>query len=84
MFVHMFLQMLPYFSSFHLCMLYIFFFMYVFLSAINEFPEDIFTNKERQQGGILLHIIAVSFSLLCFIFVFLLCYLFYFYFIIRH
>uniref|UniRef100_A0A8C9MXX9 Solute carrier family 24 member 4 n=1 Tax=Serinus canaria TaxID=9135 RepID=A0A8C9MXX9_SERCA len=26
--------------------------------AINEFPEDIFTNKERQQGGILLHIIA--------------------------
>uniref|UniRef100_A0A8C9N0Y8 Solute carrier family 24 member 4 n=1 Tax=Serinus canaria TaxID=9135 RepID=A0A8C9N0Y8_SERCA len=31
---------------------------YVFLSAINEFPEDIFTNKERQQGGILLHIIA--------------------------
>uniref|UniRef100_A0A8C3N3H8 Sodium/calcium exchanger membrane region domain-containing protein n=1 Tax=Geospiza parvula TaxID=87175 RepID=A0A8C3N3H8_GEOPR len=31
---------------------------FVFLSAINEFPEDIFTNKERQQGGILLHIIA--------------------------
>ncbi|XP_063189217.1 ras and Rab interactor 3-like [Chroicocephalus ridibundus] len=26
--------------------------------AINEFPEDIFTNKERQQGGVLLHIIA--------------------------
>uniref|UniRef100_A0A8C3QGY9 Solute carrier family 24 member 4 n=1 Tax=Cyanoderma ruficeps TaxID=181631 RepID=A0A8C3QGY9_9PASS len=26
--------------------------------AINEFPEDIFTNKERQQGGILLHITA--------------------------
>ncbi|XP_064279611.1 sodium/potassium/calcium exchanger 4 isoform X2 [Passer domesticus] len=26
--------------------------------AINEFPDDIFTNKERQQGGILLHIIA--------------------------
>ncbi|RMB98806.1 hypothetical protein DUI87_25025 [Hirundo rustica rustica] len=26
--------------------------------SINEFPEDIFTNKERQQGGILLHIIA--------------------------
>uniref|UniRef100_A0A663M4S4 Solute carrier family 24 member 4 n=1 Tax=Athene cunicularia TaxID=194338 RepID=A0A663M4S4_ATHCN len=26
--------------------------------AINEFPEDVFTNKERQQGGILLHIIA--------------------------
>ncbi|XP_048161364.1 sodium/potassium/calcium exchanger 4 isoform X2 [Corvus hawaiiensis] len=26
--------------------------------AINEFPEDLFTNKERQQGGILLHIIA--------------------------
>ncbi|XP_065607175.1 sodium/potassium/calcium exchanger 4 isoform X2 [Cyrtonyx montezumae] len=26
--------------------------------AIHEFPEDIFTNKERQQGGILLHIIA--------------------------
>ncbi|XP_064571818.1 sodium/potassium/calcium exchanger 4 isoform X2 [Zonotrichia leucophrys gambelii] len=26
--------------------------------AINEFPEDIFTNKERRQGGILLHIIA--------------------------
>ncbi|XP_031448937.1 sodium/potassium/calcium exchanger 4 isoform X2 [Phasianus colchicus] len=26
--------------------------------AIHEFPEDIFTNKERQQGGVLLHIIA--------------------------
>ncbi|XP_025967719.2 sodium/potassium/calcium exchanger 4 isoform X1 [Dromaius novaehollandiae] len=26
--------------------------------AINEFPQDIFTNKERQQGGILLHICA--------------------------
>ncbi|NWQ68700.1 NCKX4 protein, partial [Neopipo cinnamomea] len=26
--------------------------------AIHEFPEDLFTNKERQQGGILLHIIA--------------------------
>ncbi|XP_027493709.1 sodium/potassium/calcium exchanger 4 [Corapipo altera] len=26
--------------------------------AIHEFPEDIFTNKERQQGGILLHILA--------------------------
>ncbi|XP_017669377.1 PREDICTED: sodium/potassium/calcium exchanger 4 isoform X2 [Lepidothrix coronata] len=26
--------------------------------AIHEFPEDIFTNKERRQGGILLHIIA--------------------------
>uniref|UniRef100_A0A493T9L2 Solute carrier family 24 member 4 n=1 Tax=Anas platyrhynchos platyrhynchos TaxID=8840 RepID=A0A493T9L2_ANAPP len=26
--------------------------------AINEFPEDVFTNKERQQGGVLLHIIA--------------------------
>ncbi|XP_027529491.1 sodium/potassium/calcium exchanger 4 [Neopelma chrysocephalum] len=26
--------------------------------AIHEFPEDIFTNKERQQGGILLHITA--------------------------
>ncbi|XP_062433677.1 ras and Rab interactor 3-like [Rhea pennata] len=26
--------------------------------AINEFPQDIFTNKERQQGGILLHIFA--------------------------
>lgn len=67
MFGHMFLQMLPYFS-FMLCT---FLKKYVFLSAINEFPEDIFTNKERQQGGILLHIIAVSFSLLCFIFVFI-------------
>ncbi|KFW01074.1 Sodium/potassium/calcium exchanger 4, partial [Eurypyga helias] len=26
--------------------------------AINEFPEDVFTNKERRQGGVLLHIIA--------------------------
>ncbi|XP_015720798.1 sodium/potassium/calcium exchanger 4 isoform X2 [Coturnix japonica] len=26
--------------------------------AIHEFPDDIFTNKERQQGGVLLHIIA--------------------------
>ncbi|XP_050193236.1 sodium/potassium/calcium exchanger 4 [Myiozetetes cayanensis] len=26
--------------------------------AIHEFPEDLFTNKERQQGGILLHIVA--------------------------
>ncbi|KFZ59112.1 Sodium/potassium/calcium exchanger 4, partial [Antrostomus carolinensis] len=26
--------------------------------AINEFPEDVFTNKERQQGGVLLHIVA--------------------------
>ncbi|KFZ58273.1 Sodium/potassium/calcium exchanger 4, partial [Podiceps cristatus] len=26
--------------------------------AINEFPEDVFTNKERQEGGVLLHIIA--------------------------
>lgn len=33
---------------------------YISLSAINEFPKDVFTNKERQQGGILLHIIAVS------------------------
>ncbi|NXW87457.1 NCKX4 protein, partial [Alopecoenas beccarii] len=24
--------------------------------AINEFPKDLFTNKERQQGGVLLHI----------------------------
>ncbi|OXB73189.1 UNVERIFIED_CONTAM: hypothetical protein H355_003375 [Colinus virginianus] len=32
--------------------------MYTFVSAIHEFPEDIFTNKERQQGGVLLHIIA--------------------------
>ncbi|XP_065695518.2 sodium/potassium/calcium exchanger 4 isoform X2 [Patagioenas fasciata] len=26
--------------------------------AINEFPKDLFTNKERQRGGILLHIIG--------------------------
>lgn len=45
--------------------------MYVSVPAINEFPEDVFTNKERQQGGVLLHIIAVSFPLLCLIFVFL-------------
>uniref|UniRef100_A0A803XRA8 Solute carrier family 24 member 4 n=1 Tax=Meleagris gallopavo TaxID=9103 RepID=A0A803XRA8_MELGA len=32
--------------------------MYTSVSAIHEFPEDIFTNKERQQGGVLLHIIA--------------------------
>uniref|UniRef100_A0A8C9ETJ9 Solute carrier family 24 member 4 n=1 Tax=Pavo cristatus TaxID=9049 RepID=A0A8C9ETJ9_PAVCR len=33
-------------------------YMYTSVSAIHEFPEDIFTNKERQQGGVLLHIIA--------------------------
>lgn len=73
MFGHMFPQMLPFFF-FILPFIHAvhFFKKYVFLSAINEFPEDIFTNKERQQGGILLHIIAVSFSLLCLIF-FLLC-----------
>ncbi|XP_038631168.1 sodium/potassium/calcium exchanger 4-like isoform X2 [Scyliorhinus canicula] len=27
-------------------------------SAIHEFPSDLFTNKERQQGGVLLHIAA--------------------------
>nr|XP_056707671.1 sodium/potassium/calcium exchanger 4 [Euleptes europaea] len=26
--------------------------------AIHEFPDDIFTNKQRQQGGVLLHIIG--------------------------
>ncbi|XP_039597632.1 sodium/potassium/calcium exchanger 4-like isoform X1 [Polypterus senegalus] len=26
--------------------------------AIHEFPDDIFTNKERRQGGVLLHIFA--------------------------
>ncbi|KAM9148383.1 sodium/potassium/calcium exchanger 4 [Pangshura tecta] len=26
--------------------------------AINEFPEDVFTNKDRQEGAVLLHIIG--------------------------
>uniref|UniRef100_K7FFW7 Solute carrier family 24 member 4 n=1 Tax=Pelodiscus sinensis TaxID=13735 RepID=K7FFW7_PELSI len=26
--------------------------------AINEFPEDLFTNKERQQGAVFLHIVS--------------------------
>lgn len=50
--------------------------MCVSVSAINEFPEDVFTNRERQQGGVLLHIIAVSFPLLCLIFVFLVFFIF--------
>ncbi|TFK15955.1 potassium channel subfamily K member 10 [Platysternon megacephalum] len=27
-------------------------------SAINEFPEDVFTNKDRQEGAVLFHIIG--------------------------
>lgn len=34
-----------------------------FLStAISEFPEDLFSIKERQQGAVLLHIFCVSHS----------------------
>lgn len=29
-------------------------------TAIHEFPEDVFTNKQRTQGAVLLHIFAVG------------------------
>nr|XP_015206715.1 PREDICTED: sodium/potassium/calcium exchanger 4 isoform X3 [Lepisosteus oculatus] len=32
--------------------------------AINEFPEDLFTNKERKQGAVLLHIFATLYMFL--------------------
>lgn len=30
------------------------------LPAIHEFPTDLFSNKERQHGAVLLHILGVS------------------------
>lgn len=32
------------------------------LPAIHEFPTDLFSNKERQHGAVLLHILGVSAS----------------------
>lgn len=36
------------------------FFFLIFNAAIHEFPEDIFTNRQRTQGAVLLHIFAVG------------------------
>lgn len=33
--------------------------VFVFFTAIREFPDDVFTNAERKSGAVLLHIIAV-------------------------
>lgn len=32
----------------------------ILISAIHEFPEDLFTNRERTRGAVLLHIFAVG------------------------
>lgn len=31
-----------------------------FFSGVHEFPEDIFTNQERMEGAVALHIMGVS------------------------
>lgn len=36
------------------------FFFLIFNAAIHEFPEDLFTNRQRTQGAVLLHIFAVG------------------------
>uniref|UniRef100_A0A8C1X4P1 Solute carrier family 24 member 4b n=1 Tax=Cyprinus carpio TaxID=7962 RepID=A0A8C1X4P1_CYPCA len=38
--------------------------VFVFFTAIHEFPDDIFTNAERKSGGVLLHIIAALYMFL--------------------
>ncbi len=35
-------------------------FFLIFNAAIHEFPEDLFTNRQRTQGAVLLHIFAVG------------------------
>ncbi len=37
--------------------------VFVFFTAIREFPNDIFTNAERKSGAVLLHIMAVRKSI---------------------
>lgn len=37
-------------------------FSLIFILAIHEFPEDIFTNRERTRGAVLLHILGVCMS----------------------
>ncbi|KTG44681.1 hypothetical protein cypCar_00023662 [Cyprinus carpio] len=38
--------------------------VFVFFTAIREFPDDIFTNAERKSGAVLLHIIAALYMFL--------------------
>jgi hypothetical protein len=33
-------------------------------SALHEFPNDIFTNEDRRQGAVVLHVLCVSTSLI--------------------
>ncbi|KTF89945.1 hypothetical protein cypCar_00031237 [Cyprinus carpio] len=40
------------------------FFFLIFNAAIHEFPEDIFTNRQRTQGAVLLHIFAALYMFL--------------------
>lgn len=37
----------------------------IFNAAIHEFPEDIFTNRQRAQGAVLLHIFGVGELCVC-------------------
>lgn len=38
-----------------------------FFLGVHEFPEDIFTNQERIEGAVALHIVGVSVSLFVFL-----------------
>lgn len=40
----------------------------VLSAGIHEFPDDIFTNQERMEGAVALHILCVRISTICFSF----------------
>lgn len=40
----------------------------VLSAGVHEFPDDIFTNQERMDGAVALHVLCVSISTICFSF----------------